>query len=43
MSFFEEEKEESLMNLFFWMPAMFLLGLVLMGLILLFMEACDKI
>jgi hypothetical protein len=31
------------MNLFFWFPAMFLLGLVLMGLFLLFMEACDRI
>jgi hypothetical protein len=31
------------MNLAIWFPAMFLLGLVLMGLFLLFMEACDKI
>ena len=31
------------MNLFFWFPAMFLLGLVLMGLFLLFLEACDII
>lgn len=31
------------MNLFIWLPAMFLLGLVLMGLFYLFMEACDKI
>jgi hypothetical protein len=31
------------MNLAIWFPAMFLLGLVLMGLFLLFMEGCDKI
>jgi len=31
------------MNLAIWLPAMFLLGLVLMGLCYLFMEACDKI
>ena len=31
------------MNLAIWLPAMFLLGLVLMGLFYLFMEACDKI
>jgi len=39
----QEAKEESSMNLFFWFPAMFLLGLVLMGLFLLFLEACDRI
>jgi hypothetical protein len=31
------------MNLAFWLPAMFLLGLVSMGLVFLFVEACDKI
>jgi len=31
------------MNLAIWFPAMFLLGLVLMVLFLLFMEACDRI
>jgi len=31
------------MNLFFWLPAMFLLGLVLMGLVYLFLKACAKI
>jgi len=31
------------MNLAIWFPALFLLGLVLMGLFLLFMEGCDKI
>jgi hypothetical protein len=31
------------MNLAFWLPAMFLLGLVSMGLVFLFMEGCDKI
>jgi len=31
------------MNLLIWLPAMFLLGLALMGLCYLFMEACDKI
>jgi hypothetical protein len=31
------------MNLAIWLPAMFLLGLVLMVLFLLFMEGCDKI
>jgi len=31
------------MNLAIWFPAMFLLGLVLMALFLLFMEGCDKI
>jgi hypothetical protein len=31
------------MNLAIWLPAMFLLGLVLMGLFYLFIEACDKI
>lgn len=31
------------MNLFFWVPAMFLLGLVAMGLVYLFLKACEKI
>ena len=31
------------MNLAIWLPAIFLLGLVLMGLFYLFIEACDKI
>jgi hypothetical protein len=36
-------KEEVVgMNLYTWLPAMFILGLVMMGLCLLFVEACDK-
>jgi hypothetical protein len=31
------------MNLAIWLPAMFVLGIVMMGLCLLFLEACDKI
>jgi len=31
------------MNLYVWLPAMFVLGLGLMGLCLLFMAACKKI
>lgn len=31
------------MDLVFWLPAMFLLGLVAVGLCYLFMRACDKI
>jgi hypothetical protein len=31
------------MNLTFWLPAMFVLGLVAMGLCYLFMDACEKI
>ncbi len=31
------------MNLVIWLPAMFLLGLALMSVCLLFMEACEKI
>ena len=31
------------MNLIIWLPAMFILGIVLMGLCYLFMHACDKI
>jgi len=31
------------MNLAFWLPAMFLLGLVAMVLIYLFFKACEKI
>jgi len=35
--------EKNKMNLFVWLPGMFLLGLGLMGLCLLFMVACKKI
>ena len=31
------------MNLFIWLPAMFALGLVTMGLCLAFVGACDRI
>jgi hypothetical protein len=31
------------MNLAFWLPAMFVLGLVVMALCYLFMDACEKI
>ncbi len=31
------------MNLVIWLPAMFILGLVAMGVCYLFMEACEKI
>jgi hypothetical protein len=31
------------MNLEIWLPAMFFLGIVLMGLCFLFMKACEKI
>jgi hypothetical protein len=31
------------MNLTFWLPAMFLLGLAAMGLCCLFLKACQKI
>jgi hypothetical protein len=31
------------MNLAFWLPAMFLLGIVSMGIVYLFMKACEKI
>jgi hypothetical protein len=31
------------MNLVLWLPAIFFLGIVLMGLCYLFMEACEKI
>jgi len=40
---FRKPRRNPSMNLFFWLPAMFLLGLVLMGLFLLFLEGCDKI
>jgi len=30
-------------NLYVWMPAMFVLGLVSMGLCYLFLKACEKI
>lgn len=31
------------MNLYFWLPAMFALGVVTMGVCYLFMKACEKI
>jgi hypothetical protein len=31
------------MNLEFWLPAMFLLGLLALGLCYLFLKACDRI
>ncbi len=31
------------MNLVIWLPAMFVLGLCVMGVCYLFMEACEKI
>jgi hypothetical protein len=31
------------MNLTFWLPTMFVLGLVAMGLCYLFMDGCEKI
>jgi hypothetical protein len=31
------------MNLEFWLPAMFLLGIVTMGIVYLFLIACEKI
>jgi hypothetical protein len=31
------------MNLAIWLPALFVLGIVLMGLCLLFVKACEKI
>jgi hypothetical protein len=31
------------MDLSVWLPAMFLLGLVTVGLMFLFVEACDKV
>jgi hypothetical protein len=31
------------MNLAIWLPAMFVLGIVMMGLCLLFVKACEKI
>jgi len=31
------------MDLYFWIPAMFFLGLALIGLCFLFMKACEKI
>jgi hypothetical protein len=31
------------MNLYTWLPGMFILGIVMMGLCVLFLEACDKI
>jgi hypothetical protein len=31
------------MNLVIWLPAMFILGLVAMGVCYLFMKACEKI
>jgi hypothetical protein len=31
------------MNLEIWLPALFVLGIVMMGLCLLFLKACEKI
>jgi hypothetical protein len=31
------------MNLYIWLPAMFLLGLLALGICYLFLEACEKI
>jgi hypothetical protein len=31
------------MDLYFWIPAMFFLGLACMGICFLFMKACEKI
>jgi hypothetical protein len=31
------------MNLLFWVPAMFILGIVMMALCYLFLKACEKI
>jgi len=31
------------MNLMIWLPALFLLGLAAVGLMFLFVEACDKV
>jgi len=31
------------MDLYFWIPAMFILGLALIGICFLFMKACEKI
>jgi hypothetical protein len=31
------------MNLAFWLPAMFFLGIIAMGLCLLFLDGCEKI
>jgi len=31
------------MNLLIWLPAMFFLGIILMAICYLFMEACEKI
>jgi len=42
-SFVSEHREEALMNLVIWLPAMFLLGVVAMGLCYLFMKACERI
>jgi len=36
-------KEDITMNLFFWLPAMFILMIVLMALMILFIKACEKI
>jgi hypothetical protein len=37
------EKRKAKMNLVFWFAAMFLLGLVVMGVCYLFMKGCEKI
>ncbi len=39
----DDAEDNPSMNLAFWLPAMFALGLVAMGLCYLFMDACEKI
>ena len=41
--FFHKPTEATDMNLFIWLPAMFFLGLTLMGLCYGFMKACEWI
>jgi hypothetical protein len=38
-----EQGGKIIMNLGFWIPAMFFLGIAVMGLCFLFMKACEKI
>ena len=41
--FYQMPRREPKMNLGFWLPAMFLLGIVTMGVVGLFFMACEKI
>jgi hypothetical protein len=41
--FYQMPRREAKMNLEFWLPAMFLLGIVTMGVVGLFFVACEKI